>query len=192
MGSYKELLKIFYTIRDSRFLIDTAAGPMYRRRIPWQYPQDKCWARTGMTDIYAEEQGLVRPVPIWVFGELVAHSNYSRNKDEMVYWAWHVAPMLAVNNINYVLDPALNPAAPLEVNAWYKAMHDAKLTAVVCKTFTYYPDDSCNNPIPYARDEKIKTDISYALDAERENIDLLFMGETPPWSWSPPRTFGTP
>lgn len=190
LASYDELLKVFYAIRDDRFITDSAASSLSVRRIPWQYPNDYCWARAGMADIYSGEQGLTRPVPIFVFGNLSAKSINTQNPDGIVYWFWHVAPMLAVNNIYYVLDPALNPNSPLKVDDWYKLMNDSGLKAVVCNTYTYYLDDSCLDPIPNARESEIRTDVTYAMSAEIENFNVLFMGSTPPWQWSSPRTFG--
>ncbi|MCX8514351.1 MAG: protein-glutamine glutaminase family protein [Burkholderiales bacterium] len=183
--NYKQLLEIFAAIRDSRFLVESAY-PNFPRRISWLFPGDFCYARTAMAGIYADEQHLVRPDTIFVFGSLNVKTRFSPSGS--VSWWYHVSSILGVNDHYFVLDPAINSTAPLPVNQWLKAMNDKCLLARVCSPYTYSPGSgsSCSNATP-DDDKPAYNDIQTALSIEIDNVTTLgyvwtdILGNNPPW-----------
>ena len=84
----------------------------------------------------------------------------------IVYWNFHVAPMVRLNdNRLYILDPALC-ANPIEKEEWYKLMmltHEASITGfVTCEPNTYDEESSCFNPLKQT-DESVHCEIQEYL-----------------------------
>ncbi len=191
LANYDEVIKEFNNIRDTRFINYESSGRLSQRRIPWEYPEDFCYARAGAANIYLRSNSHIRPSLIFVFGDLSAKSVNAMNDNERVNWNYHVAPIVQEHDNIYVLDPAINPNKPLLVHEWYDLMHDQNLKAAICDTYTYYPNDSCLHPKhDAAKDNDLMQDVKFAIFLEQQNFDVIFFGDTPPWKWKNPKTFG--
>lgn len=182
--SYEELIHLFKVIRDSRFL-HAVGNPDFERRISWLYPDDGCFARAALSGMKLESENLMRPAKIFAFGDLMVQTNYS--EEGYVSWWYHVSTAVNYMGSIYILDPALNPDAPVLVEDWYNKMGNvAELSGIVCNVYAYNPFDSCYEATTSSEDKALKHQERY-LDKEWERISslgfdpLAFLGEHPPW-----------
>jgi hypothetical protein len=94
-------------------------------QIPFQYPDDGCWARANeMCRILLLNQ--VTPGKAWIYGNL--HVATKNSPACSVSWGWHVAPILSVTqadgtSANMVVDPSMFNQPATEAT-WKGAMHD--------------------------------------------------------------------
>jgi hypothetical protein len=112
---------LFYRLRDERFINPQSSFP---RRSTWLYPDDGCYARAGLMAErltgWHEFTGNAL-AKIFAFGNLkVLTANNSRGA---VYWWYHVAVIAAVNAEYYILDPAVEPRAPLPLKKWLQLIN---------------------------------------------------------------------
>ncbi len=184
VSTHEELLRMFYLIRDSRFLyLDD--NPEFSRRISWLYPDDGCFARAALAGMKLNENQLIRPAKIFTFGNLSVQTSYS--PEGAVYWWYHVAEIVRFMDAYYVLDPALNSHEPLLVEDWFHLMgKETDLEGVVCNVYTYGPFDDCLKATKES-DSSAQSDQLTYLQYEWNRMNelgfdpVLVLGDNPPW-----------
>lgn len=184
VSTHEELLRMFYFVRDIRFLhLDD--NPEFSRRISWLYPDDGCFARAALAGMKLGENNLVRPAKIFAFGNLAVQTMYSR--EGAVYWWYHVAEIVRYMDAYYVIDPALNNREPLLVENWFHLMgEEADLQGAVCNPYTYGPFDDClkatqESDKPAQSDQLIYLQYEWDRMSELGFDPQLVLGESPPW-----------
>ena len=118
--------------------------PNFLRRIAWLYPDDGCWwvhvvvvvvvvvttnrirATMGLAKILNKTTTIESttttgttpepPAKLFTFGELEVATDH--HPSGRVTWFWHVALVVRRRGTMYVWDPALEPRAPVEMDAW--------------------------------------------------------------------------
>lgn len=161
----KKTLEIgFKMVRDKRFLTHSS-DKKFQRRLTWLYPDDGCYARAEMMNELLSGEGYERPYKIFIFGNL--HATTENSPAGYVEWWYHVAPIVKVDSVVYVLDPSLDYYKALPLVEWVKRIdssfngeyssHDYDLKFAICDETSYSPDESC-------MDAKAKpSNASYAL-----------------------------
>lgn len=174
----------FQEIRDDRYLQWSGQRNM-KRRLTWLYPQDGCFARANM--IVRRMRDKKRPIPkkIFVFGNLWFHTPYAPGGK--VGWWYHVAPIVDVNGISYVLDPAMDFHRPLRVNEWLAHMGNPyEMKIAVCGAGTYMPINDCDRK--QVRNLG-KQPIMNFMTKEWDSLEELghdperLLGDLPPWRY---------
>lgn len=182
----KSPAKLFSLIRDSRYLLDSA-HPAFLRRSSWLYPQDGCWIRAALARKLAEKNGFGDLKKIFIFGTLQVSTKNAPGG--VVSWWYHVVPAFAdTSGKAMVIDPAIDPAGPLELETWVKTMvpdvKDARYS--VCTPGTYSPSDACESIDDFSG-RYADSDQSYYLRLEWSNLEMLKrdpaeeLADHPPW-----------
>lgn len=180
---------LFNLVRDSRYLTDPL-HPKFARRNSWLYPQDGCWVRAGLSRRLAKANGFGDLRKVFIFGSLnVASPNAPGGS---VRWWYHVAPIyLDSTGGARVVDPAIYPTGPMDLQAWVRTMvadtNDASYS--ICASGAYLPSDVCE-----LSDDDVDSDaasqLSLYLDLEWTNLlglgrdPEVELGDYPPWSIS--------
>lgn len=171
------LNKNFETMRDDRFL-----GRNSDRRIPWLYPDDGCYARAALMNSWFIKHDIKVASKVFAFGKLSAKSEIL---DHKVFWWYHVAPIVEVKGEKYVLDPSVDPTAPMKLSAWLDAIGEPESIKVsICKPGTYLPKESCSDEtvgIPATATTAELLDEEWALVKESGKDPQKVLGEEPPW-----------
>jgi hypothetical protein len=115
--------ELFNLVKSRTCCPASAASPC----IPFQYPDNGCWARAHEMCRLMIESG-VQPDKIWIYGDLNAPStNYPSCT---VPWGWHVAPIVQVFGSGIqVIDPSLCNS-PVSEATWKGAQGDPSATLV--------------------------------------------------------------
>lgn len=141
-GSKELMQERFEAIRDEKFLV-WKKNPETLRRSSWLYPDDGCFARAAlaMRNIFRWYAPMAKKV--FAFGNLrVKTKNSPRGA---VGWWYHVAPIVEVDKVKYVLDPAIDSKAPLTLKEWLDKMgKPEKIKVSICASGAYSPSDNCN------------------------------------------------
>lgn len=173
------LLERFEALRDARLLSS------HSRRATWLYPDDGCYARAAIAIKASFESYYPVPHKVFAFGNLrVKTSNSPRG---VVGWWYHVAPIVEVHDIKYVLDPAIEPTRPLELTEWLSRMgKPAKMKVSICLSGTYSPGDNCEKETDglEKRAERAQTHfltLEWNRLARLGRDAELELGEHPPW-----------
>lgn len=184
MSSYEEMIMLFNLIRDSRFLY-TKDNSAFPRRISWLYPDDGCFARAAMSGMKLQDEHLVRPAKVFVFGDLTVQTPYSITG--VVSWWYHVSIVVNYGGAIYVLDPAMNSAGPLLLEDWFNKMGFAEnIEGVICNPYTYDPFDDCFTAHKDSDRFALSHQNEYLLK-EWERIGILgfnpvdLLDSNPPW-----------
>ena len=102
------------------------------------------------------------PKKHFVFGDLRVISN-----SRTFRWDYHVALIIKVNNIEYILDPAVS-RTPIERWDWYKIISQDILHItgfVTCNVNTFFPGDQCLYPWnDYIKSQEYKEKANEYLD----------------------------
>lgn len=183
--SYLILQDSYKWIRDLRFLY-SQRRPEFQRRITWLYPDDGCFARADLAIRQLNKKGFSGLKKIFAFGNLEADTPNS--KDGVVYWWFHVAPIVKVNLDYYVIDPAIDPSRLLTVKEWLQRMNRDFDTVrlAVCDEGSYDPGSHCDGTDPFPKEEVLTHQSKY-LDREwYRMVELgrnpeLILGDYPPW-----------
>lgn len=177
----------FDNVRNIRFL-QTNSRPKFLRRSSWFYPDDGCFARAQLMNINFRNWKYQKiPAKIFVFGNLNVKTPNSPNG--YVSWWYHVAPIIKIENIPYVLDPAIDPKSPQKLDQWIlKQVDDLRdVKVALCSSNTYGPSEPCNSS-SYPDEIAVNDQLDY-LEYEWERlIDLkrnpeLELGDEPPWNF---------
>jgi hypothetical protein len=129
----------FEEIRDFRFFED---GDKFRK-VSWKYPDDGCYSRASIGNLYSFRALHPLPHKVFAFGSLRVKTNNSPRG--VVGWWYHVAPIIEVGTDKYVLDPSINYERPLLLSEWLDKMgKKEKMKVAICDSGTYSPSDSCS------------------------------------------------
>lgn len=175
----------FENVRDVRFIDDTK-NTNFKRRSTWLFPDDGCYARAELAIMNLTKLEYNSPNKIFAFGNLRANTSNSTSGE--VTWWYHVAPIIRVGNVSYVLDPAIDSKKPLEVNDWLEKMgaSPSELTVAICSSNSYDPYSSCEekkNKYDYAyKDQLIFLDQEWDRQIELGRDPNQVLGDSPPWS----------
>lgn len=179
--SREELALRFQEIRDARPLKD---GENRDRRLTWLYPDDGCYARAEIAVHLLESSRRAVPLKVFAFGNLsVKTENHPHG---WISWWYHVAPVLRVEGIAYVLDPAIEPRRPLSVDEWIARMGDGPIGVSYCASHAYDPDSPCATSETSQKNRAVR-DVSPFLGSEWNRLlemgrdPAAELGEHPPW-----------
>lgn len=182
--SHEILQMRFEKIRDERFLT-LASDPDFPRRISWLYPKDGCFARASLFNRIAFRLFIPIPNKVFAFGNLRVKTPNARRG--VVGWWYHVAPIVEVKGVKYVLDPAIDHEKPLPLEEWLSRMgKPEKIKVAICNTGTYSPGDDCNKKTDGMELRALRTQKYYLELEERELRRMgrdpeIELGEHPPW-----------
>lgn len=183
--SIEALSEVFEDIRDLRHL-QTPARPSFQRRISWLYPDDGCFARAALARQKIEDQWGKPLAKLFIFGDLEVQTPNS--PDGSVQWAWHVVPLVKINGVLHVIDPAIDPKQPMTAEAWalkqVSDINDARFA--ICKSYSYSPYSRCTDATANDESRALSDQQTYlgyewsrvqelSRDPERE------LGDFPPW-----------
>ncbi len=151
----------------------------YLRRISWRYPQDGCFARAELFNRHIADSGQPKLQKIFVFGDLaVKTANAPGGK---VTWWYHVAPVVQVDKMVYVVDPAISNSAPMLAKDWLNTVVSASaspttarktLKVAICDANAYAPNSTCTGGSALS-DASLNADKTTYLNAEWSNIKNL-------------------
>lgn len=176
--------KRFEQIRDDRFLT-LSSEPDFPRRISWLYPKDGCFTRASLFNRNAFRMFVPIPNKVFAFGNLRVKTNNSSRG--VVGWWYHVAPIVQVGAVKYVLDPSIEPTKPLTLKEWLGRMgKPEKIKVSICGSGTYSPGDNCSKETDgmELRAERVQ---KHYLALEKKELQRMGrdveaeLGETPPW-----------
>ena len=177
----------FAVMRDARVL--SARGrPDFARRITWLYPEDGCYARAavGVTTLTRLEPDAPVPGKIFAFGNLSVRSAFAHGG--RAWWWYHVAPVVRVDGVNWVLDPSIEPARPLSADEWIErqSTKPEAVRVAVCGGATYSPTSRCvadaTAPAVMAlKDEAGFLDLEWQRIVELSRDPAADLGDRPPW-----------
>lgn len=137
--SAQDLKDFFKLVHEERLLVDDR---LKSRRLPWLFPDSGCFARAEFMSDRMEKVLQKSPYKIFAFGNLVAKTKYERTG--WVRWWYHVAPIVRVGPIAYVIDPSIDSQSALPVDEWIQRMH-AKPEISICRPHAYDPNSSCDH-----------------------------------------------
>eukprot|EP00274_Cyanoptyche_gloeocystis_P001902 CAMPEP_0196653460 /NCGR_PEP_ID=MMETSP1086-20130531/3085_1 /TAXON_ID=77921 /ORGANISM="Cyanoptyche gloeocystis , Strain SAG4.97" /LENGTH=282 /DNA_ID=CAMNT_0041984675 /DNA_START=29 /DNA_END=877 /DNA_ORIENTATION=- len=186
----QQLWTLFRCIRDDRFLRNSSSS-VFRRRIAWLYPDDGCSYRAELFRLRVMKMGLPCPMKVFSFGNLTCRTENAGPNEKTVAWAWHVAPLIRVGEVLYVLDPAIDPLQPMTLDAWIEAQISsaADLAGIsICDGETFEPASRCSRPERVPAREVLEEEQMYFLAKEwRRQKDLgrdpmIVLGDRPPWA----------
>lgn len=177
---------LFKRLRDERYL-RSPDDPTFPRRSSWLYPYDGCFARAALSAQRFGQWGKTRPKKLFVFGDLVVRTPNA--KGGQVTWWYHVVPTVKDKwGSILVLDPSIDPNAPLEVTDWLSRMGDpAKLKIAICDSYSFGPFSSCSQPKPDEEKDAMEDEYIYLKEEWLNLKDLnrdpfTELGDSPPWS----------
>ncbi|HEX6097585.1 MAG TPA: protein-glutamine glutaminase family protein [Thermoanaerobaculia bacterium] len=105
-------------------------GDGFGPRIPFDYPEDGCWARANEMCRVIAAAG-VAAAKVWNWGKLEVRTTNSPKC--RVRWGWHVAPVVRVAHpsgaVNAVLDPSMFDE-PVASEQWIAAQGTSEATAI--------------------------------------------------------------
>ncbi len=185
VGSLEKLNHLFIYIRDSKF-ISKLPLPLTERRLSWLFPDDGCYIRAEMVSLFTKQQNLPETYKFFGFGDLAVKS--ANHPDGVVRWWYHVVPIYRVGNQPYVIDPSIDPKAPMTAEAWKAAMEVERPAEKfsICQPRTVGPEESCTHSRGQSYEHTIRTQINF-LDYEWLRLQNLGrnpqveLGDNPPW-----------
>jgi hypothetical protein len=175
----------FEYARDLRWLT-TNDKPDFQRRSSWLYPDDGCFARASLAVMNIMSLGASAPNKIFAFGDLRVDTANAPGGE--VTWWYHVAPVVEVEGVKYVIDPSIEPRRPLTIDEWLGAMEEdpANIEVAICASGTYEPYDNCARRST-GKEPQATQDQSFYLWYEWNRLLALQrnpeeeLGEKPPW-----------
>lgn len=184
VASLESLERQFAFVRDSRFL--ETEEPNFPRRLTWLYPDDGCYARAELAARKLIDHGYTSPKKIFAFGDLKAET--SNSEKGYVEWWYHVAVTYRVDDLIYILDPAINPNHPLPLKDWHQAIggEEAHIRYAICSYKTFDTDSDCIRPKQIEIDEAEFEQRNFLYEEWDRLVDLdrdpfLELGDSPPW-----------
>lgn len=179
------LQRAFEAYRDTKLQGVDLARPNWGRRLTWLYPDEGCYVRAALAEYLLGESGFPAAGQVFVFGDLSVATNNS--PDGRVYWSYHVAPIVTVNNTPYVLDPAIDPKKPLTLRAWVEkqATWDS-VTLSFCDAHAVDTDGACIGAEDQAGGAigSLQTsyfDLEWDRQGELGRDPEVVLGASPPW-----------
>lgn len=191
-GPVERFQAAFESRRDERFLTDpNPRHHGFMRRITWLYAPQGCYARALLMSQGMEHHGHARPLTVFAFpldpGTWL-HFDTPYSPTGAVEWGFHVAPLVLSEGVLTVLDPALNPQAPVTLEQWLLTMLPSAADArvAICGPYALLPDSSCWSS-PASNDQRAYYDEQPLLIKEWQQLERLgydpeeVLGENPPW-----------
>lgn len=161
----------FEQMRDAK-VIEAADGP---RRLSWMYPDDGCYARAALANRTLFEMFLPVPKKVFAFGNLRVETENS--PQGFVSWWYHVAPIIEVKDMKYVLDPSIEMSRPLPLKEWLSRMGTPEqIKVAICEDGTYAPSDSCGKETDGL---ELKAEIAQKMYTNYEKNRLQKLGRVP-------------
>jgi hypothetical protein len=191
LHSTDQVATAFRFVRDSRFLNPTSTLNLVRRP-SFLYPDDGCWIRAHLM-MYRAETVLGTAVPrlyrIFVFGNLAPKTSNAPRGRTKVYWWYHTAPIARIGNEAYVLDPALEPGAPIYWKDWILRQNPnlSNVRIAICNSNVYGPHGACLGSQPRTSFRTAAAhQRTYLLREEVRQRNLgrdvhAVLGDHPPW-----------
>lgn len=180
--SLQELNDQFKNVRNERFITWTGRRE-FPRRITWLYPLDGCYARAAAANLWFKNNKINVPKTIFAIGNLMVKTKNSPRG--AVWWWFHVAPVVQVEDEKYVIDPSIEPKKALTVKEWLERMGTpSKIRVAICGAGTYSPKSSCaleNVPTwgPYETANFFAREWNQ-LERLGKSPEL-YLGPNPPW-----------
>jgi hypothetical protein len=175
----------FTWIRDPRWITN---GPLQLRRETWLYPDDGCFARAALAGQRLAAEGYVRPFKIFVFGNLTVQTPNSVTGS--VTWWFHTVPIIQVDGVPTVLDPAVEPSRSLSVDEWLARLTPdvSSISIAICDPYTYEPDRSCLGATTTDESSALTDQRAYFTPEAMRQVSLgrdpKVLGDYPPWTES--------
>lgn len=115
----------------------------YKRRAPWLFPADGCYAKAAHVSAVAKAQGFGSPGKVYAFGHLSMATRFA--KEKRVWWSYHMASAYQIGGVIYVLDPMMNSSSAVTLDQWVSRMSsDPKNVQVkLCDGNSYSPYSKC-------------------------------------------------
>lgn len=181
----EQLQKGFEVLRDTQLQAADLAMPLFPRRLTWLYPDDGCFARAGLAGYILVDAGYPGPGNVFLFGDLTVKS--ANSPTGAVSWTYHVAPVVSVGTVTYVLDPAIDPKHPLTLDAWVAAQApSAAVTLSFCDQGSMDPNGACldgDDPaslaLNYLRQSYFERE--WSRQGELGRVPQVVLGNAPPW-----------
>lgn len=183
----QQLRQGFAAIRDERWLF-AEARPDFARRIPWLSALTGCEQRAVTANYQLTRAGLPTPwfMRAWAKRGKTFLVQTANEPDGDVNWSGHVAPVVRVDGELFVLDPALDPRAPLPVQAWLRLFSTVEIRDVaLCRDHENGTECLDAAPAPQRDPRQLIADV---LDFEWNAQELLghdptrSLGACPPWT----------
>jgi len=176
----------FRQLRDVRFLDGAQPEPGFSHRLSWLYPDDGCWTRSALMIYLLDAWHAVSPKTVFTVGNLAAATKNHPNG--RVYWSWHIAPIVAVKNVAYVLDPSVDHAQPLPLKNWVSLQGDpSSIRVAICDKQAFSPQHSCYGSGGISTEEAMNYQRQQYLyyewyrQIELKRVPEQVLGEKPPW-----------
>jgi hypothetical protein len=110
---------------------DKLFSQMKAADIGTKIPDDFCFARAEIATRAAERAGFaVRKVNFVAPSGTELEANTANTKSGKISWGYHVAPLVTVGKVDYVLDPSLSNAK-MTVKEWEAKMHDPRGETII-------------------------------------------------------------
>jgi hypothetical protein len=181
--------RAFTQIREARFVFSDDQ-PAFARRSSWLYPDDGCFARAALAADNLKRWGFEPVAKIFAFGDLEVHT--ANSPEGHVEWWYHIAPIVRLGADLFVLDPAIDPAAPLTLRAWLASQTNDvnKLTVAVCNAQAYDPDTACREATDAESAGAVSDQRGYLRSEWARQVALgrdptAVLGESPVWRQVP-------
>jgi hypothetical protein len=188
-GTFEELQEVFEKVRDE-LAFPSPHNKNFKRRGPWLYPRDGCYAKAAHTAQSVERLGLVRPGKVFTFGHLRLKTPYDTKG--WSFWSYHVGTAYRFNNRVVVLDPGVNYKSIMYLEDWLAmtSKDPSKIRVKFCETFTYIPSQKCvgsrrgyeAGTFVHTRDI-LRREWNNILDLDMRPEKVL--GPEPPWRATP-------
>jgi hypothetical protein len=180
----QQLLAGFSYLRD--IMLSKADGKGHSRRLTWLYPDDGCYARAALGGYLLGHSGYKRPFNVFSFGNLSAKT--ANHPQGFVAWRYHVAPIVEVESVAFVLDPAIEPKRPLTLREWLErqAPSAESLKVSLCDAGSMNPNGLCRGGADPAKAALgyIKQNF-FDLEEKRQQAlgrdPAIVLGLNPPW-----------
>lgn len=191
VASFVEARRIFDLLRDHRGIFDPSRES-FMRRTTWLWANDGCFVRSAyMTRLMGEREALPL-TQFFVFGgDILAKPEWREGWEYGLPWTYHVAPVLRVGSAVYVLDPAVDQNAPLEISDWLSrfVQAPADMEVTVCGPHAFGPNEECwgTHPLDHPEGMAIERWNTYFFDSEWRNVTnrgfdpFRLLGDFPPW-----------
>lgn len=190
--SSADLQDAFIMIRDSRPLT-VVEQPNFPRRIPWLAVDNGCEERAPAAAYLLAQASFTVPYYARVKSRKGQSLGLATENDPAgnVQWNHHVAPVVRVANELMVLDPAIDPGAPLRIADWISRFNRGQQVDVaLCRDapvgdgcFAAAPVAPLAPPVPAGPDDTIYM----RLQTEWRVQEILgrdpnrVLGDCPPW-----------
>jgi hypothetical protein len=183
-ASKQKLQERFETIRDLRFLKSRRESE-FTRRSSWLYPDDGCYARAALANRNLFRSFYPIPGKVFAFGNLSVKTENSPNGK--VGWWYHVAPIVEVEGVKFVLDPSVEALTPLTLEEWISKMGDPeKIKVSICSSGTYGPRSKCDMETDgierrAEKAQQIFLELEWKRLSKLGRHSELELGDHPPW-----------